>query len=125
MILRKSVPAVKIAELIHPERIIIADASADKNQLLGRLVGLIARECPSMQRLCDTGIGVMEQAVRLAGEGKVQRLPQQGEPSYAPLFKTADSILDFSKPAAQVHSKVRGMSGDKRQFAFGAHIHHA
>jgi len=48
MILRKSVPAVKIAELIHPERIIIADASADKNQLLGRLVGLIARECPSM-----------------------------------------------------------------------------
>jgi len=64
-----------------------------------------------MQRLCDTGIGVMEQAVRLAGEGKVQRLPQQGEPSYAPLFKTADSILDFSKPAAQVHSKVRGMTG--------------
>lgn len=42
-------------------------------------------------------------------EGKIKSVKQSGEASYCQMLGKEDSALDFSKPAAEVHAKIRAM----------------
>ena len=61
-----------------------------------------------MARLQSLGLEALSEALASAGSGKVERRPQQGEPSLAPLIKKEDALLSLRRPAHELHDLVRG-----------------
>ncbi|HAT72168.1 MAG TPA: methionyl-tRNA formyltransferase [Elusimicrobia bacterium] len=68
-------------------------------------------------RLSAAGADLLEEGVRKIAAGEITREPQAGESSMAPKLTPADSVLDFSLPAAALFNRVRGLAcGPRARF---------
>ncbi len=63
-----------------------------------------------MRRLTELGVEVLADTINAVKSGRVIRMPQQGEPTFARMFTKDDAWLDFNMPAAAVHNRVRGLA---------------
>ncbi|MCX5783036.1 MAG: hypothetical protein NTW04_01110, partial [Elusimicrobia bacterium] len=63
-----------------------------------------------MNRLGELGVTAMSETIDSIKKGEIARISQTGEPSHAPMLSKADSELDFTNTAEQVHNKVRGLA---------------
>lgn len=63
-----------------------------------------------MSKLAAFGVDILDDALELSAAGSPPRIAQSGKPSAAPLLRTEDSFLDFSRPAAEIHNRVRGLA---------------
>jgi len=63
-----------------------------------------------MNKLAVLGVGLLSDSLELAERGAAPRISQFGESSSAPLLSAADSFIDLSKTAAEVHNRVRGLA---------------
>jgi methionyl-tRNA formyltransferase len=61
-------------------------------------------------RLAVLGAGVLVETIRGIRSGVVKPRPQTGEPSFAPVLKKEDGIIDWRRSAAELAHFVRGMS---------------
>ncbi len=61
-----------------------------------------------MARLQALGLEALKDALGAVAAGRVERRPQQGEPTLAPLIKREDARLDFSRLAPELHNIARG-----------------
>ena len=62
-------------------------------------------------RLSEIGAEALSETVRLVEEGKAPRTPQDDALScYAPMLDKELAVLDFTKPAAQLHHQICGMN---------------
>ncbi len=69
-----------------------------------------------LERLTTLGVALLGETLADLESGKVVRTPQEGEPSAAPLIKREDARLDLSRPASEVHDKVRGFRAWPRAY---------
>jgi methionyl-tRNA formyltransferase len=61
-------------------------------------------------KLSEQGARMVLNALEGLKSGSLSPTPQSGEPSYAPLLKKSDGIIDWSLPAEKVCSFIRGMN---------------
>lgn len=59
--------------------------------------------------LSALGARLLVKALDLAGRGGLVSTPQAGEPSYAPMLKAADEIVEWERPARHLFNQIRGM----------------
>lgn len=68
-------------------------------------------------RLTAAGADLLAEGLARVAAGDAAREPQAGEPSLAPKLTAADAVLDFSRPAAELLGRVRGLAcGAKARF---------
>lgn len=68
-------------------------------------------------RLSAAGAELLEQGLAKISAGEIAREPQSGEASMAPKLAAADALLDFSRPAASLLGRVRGLAcGPRARF---------
>lgn len=60
--------------------------------------------------LCET--------LKMIEEGKSLRKKQEGNPTYAPMIKKIDCLIDWSKSAREIHNLVRGLSPSPSAYTF-------
>ncbi len=63
-----------------------------------------------LQKLSKTGADLLIPAVRGLENGSIKAVPQSSEASYAPVFKKADGLIDWSKSAEELNDFIRGMN---------------
>jgi methionyl-tRNA formyltransferase len=69
------------------------------------------------RRLSAVGEDLLAEGLEELSAGRVIREPQAGEPSSAPKLAAAHALLDFSRPAAELLGKVRGLAcGPRARF---------
>lgn len=61
-----------------------------------------------LARLTQLGVDMLGSALGELEAGKASRLPQNGEPTLAPLIKREDARIDLARPAREIHDLVRG-----------------
>lgn len=61
-------------------------------------------------RLTAAGADLLAEGLARVAAGDIAREPQTGEPSLAPKLTAADAALDFSRPAAELLGRVRGLA---------------
>lgn len=61
-------------------------------------------------RLALAGSRLLVETLRLISLGQAPRIPQNGEPSYAPLLKAEDEQICWDRPAREIYNHVRGMN---------------
>lgn len=62
-------------------------------------------------KLAALGADLLVQTVELIGAGKAPRRPQDAAAAtYAPLLTRADELIDWGRPAADIHNLIRGMN---------------
>jgi len=61
-------------------------------------------------RLSEIGAQVLMQTLKGLEEGRLKPKPQEGEPSYAPMLKKTDGLIQWSKDARQLYNFIRGMN---------------
>ena len=61
-------------------------------------------------RLALVGSRLLVETLRLISLGQAPRIPQNGEPSYAPPLKAEDEIICWDRPAREIYNLVRGMN---------------
>ncbi|MBI4372017.1 MAG: methionyl-tRNA formyltransferase [Elusimicrobia bacterium] len=60
-----------------------------------------------LERLTPLGVGLLDEALAELAAGRAVRRPQSGEASPAPLIRREDARLDLSRPARELHDRVR------------------
>ena len=69
------------------------------------------------RRLSAAGEDLLLEGLERVAAGRITREPQTGEPSVAPKLFSADAQLDFSRPAAELLGRVRGLAcGPRARF---------
>jgi methionyl-tRNA formyltransferase len=61
-----------------------------------------------LARLTGLGVGLLDSTLKELDAGKVERRPQAGEATVAPLIKREDARIDLARPAGEIHDLVRG-----------------
>ena len=61
-------------------------------------------------RLSFLGARLLVKTLDLLGRGQAPRMPQVGEPSYAPMLKSGDELIKWDSPARDIYNLVRGMN---------------
>ena len=62
-------------------------------------------------RLCVDGAELLSETIKAIEDGTAPRIPQNNdEATYASMLSKELSEIDFTKPAKEVHNKVRGLS---------------
>ena len=61
-----------------------------------------------LARLTMLGVEMLDAELSALADGKVERRPQTGEPTLAPLIKREDARIELSRPATEIHDLVRG-----------------
>jgi len=61
------------------------------------------------ERLSVVGAGLLVETLRGLRAGTLKPRPQSGEPSYAPVLKKEDGLIDWSLPALTIYNRVRGL----------------
>ncbi len=64
-------------------------------------------------KLSELGGELIKETLRLLSEGDITPISQDSlgiAPSYAPILKKEDGLLDFSRPARELERKIRGLS---------------
>ena len=62
-----------------------------------------------MEKLEPIGLDLLKTALEQISHGDYLKTPQEGAPSYAPLLKKTDGLIDFENSAVQIHNLVRGL----------------
>jgi methionyl-tRNA formyltransferase len=62
------------------------------------------------QRLSRIGAEILPRALEGLRQGSLKPVPQTGEPSYAPLLKKSDGLIQWSKPARDLFNLIRGVN---------------
>ncbi|HXX14274.1 MAG TPA: methionyl-tRNA formyltransferase [Candidatus Eremiobacteraceae bacterium] len=90
------------------------DAGMDTGEmLLQQELSVGAQEtAPELaQRLAQIGAGLMVQTLRGLGSGELAAQPQDhGLATYAPMLKREDGCIDWSRPAPEIHNRMRGFT---------------
>jgi methionyl-tRNA formyltransferase len=61
------------------------------------------------QRLAMTGAGLLIETLERIARGIITREPQNdAEATYAPILKKEDGLIDWRRPAAEIHNRCRG-----------------
>jgi methionyl-tRNA formyltransferase len=61
-------------------------------------------------RLSEQGARMVLKALDGLEKGTLSPIPQSGEPSYAPLLKKSDGLINWSQPAERICNFIRGMN---------------
>ncbi len=61
-----------------------------------------------LARLTTLGVEMLDAELTALAAGKVERRPQTGEATLAPLIKREDGRVDLGRPAREIHDQVRG-----------------
>lgn len=61
-------------------------------------------------RLAEMGAKLLCEAVSRIYDGTAEYTPQTGEPTYAAKLTNEDGMLDFTRPALELHNIIRGLS---------------
>ncbi|RME62548.1 MAG: methionyl-tRNA formyltransferase, partial [Nitrospirae bacterium] len=61
------------------------------------------------KRLSEIGAQLMIKTIQALQEGTIVPKPQEGQPSYAPIIKKTDGLIDWNLPAIRIHNLVRGL----------------
>ncbi len=61
-------------------------------------------------KLVELGVLILTEALDLIEKGQIQREPQAGTPSKAPILKKEDGRIDWAKPAETIWNQLRGMT---------------
>lgn len=61
-------------------------------------------------RMAALGADAISEALDLLPKGELKAVKQEGETFYAAMLSKKDSPIDWSKPAQEVHNRVRGLS---------------
>ena len=61
-------------------------------------------------KLAQLGAKLLCSALELIFAGTAEYIPQSGEPTYAPKIASEDGLLDFTRPALELHNIIRGLS---------------
>lgn len=62
-------------------------------------------------RLCGIGADCLEETLKLIGEGRAPRTPQDhGQATHAPMLEKKMGEIDFGKSAGELHNLIRGLS---------------
>ena len=69
-------------------------------------------------RLSKKGADLIIPTLRALSNGAVKPKPQTGEPSYAPVFKKSDGLIDWTKSSDMLINFVRGMNPWPGAFSF-------
>jgi len=71
------------------------------------------------ERLALLGAGLLERTLPAIAAGQIEPEEQDhSQATYAPKITAADAALDWSRPAAQVDRRIRGLAGQREAFAF-------
>ncbi len=62
-----------------------------------------------MEKLEILGLHLLKDALQKIAHGHYPQIPQEGTPSYAPLLKKSDGLINFENSATQIHNLVRGL----------------
>ncbi len=61
-------------------------------------------------RLAEIGAQLLSETVMLIAEGKAPRIPQDdAAATHAPMLQKDQALIDWTKPAGQLHNLIRGM----------------
>ncbi len=61
-------------------------------------------------RLALLGAQALVETLKLIGEGKAPRIPQKGDPTYAPALKAKDELILWRRPARDIYNQIRGLN---------------
>ncbi|MGI6878209.1 methionyl-tRNA formyltransferase [Microbacterium sp. gxy059] len=61
-----------------------------------------------LAQLAGSGAGLLRDAVAAIARGEATPRPQEGEPTLAPKLTLSDGLLDWTRPADEVHARYRG-----------------
>jgi len=61
------------------------------------------------KRLSEIGAFLLVKTIKGIKDGSITPFPQSGTPSYAPLLKKEDGMLDWSKTSTEIYNFIRGM----------------
>jgi len=61
-------------------------------------------------RLALLGAQLLTKTLYLIERGEAPRLPQSGEPSYAPMLKAEDELISWDRPARDIYNRIRGLN---------------
>ncbi len=62
------------------------------------------------EKLSGLGADLLLSTLEGIEKGTVKPVPQAGDPSYAPIMKKSDGLIDWSKPAREICNLIRGMN---------------
>ncbi len=62
-----------------------------------------------MEKLEPLGLGLLKNALQEIARGRYPQTSQEGTPSYAPLLRKADGLINFENSALRIHNLVRGL----------------
>lgn len=92
----------------------LMDAGLDTGDILVRRATEVGSEETAGElhdRLALLGREAMEETLRRLCDGTLKAEPQDDAKScYAPMMKKEDGLIDWSRPAAEIHNQVRGLS---------------
>lgn len=63
--------------------------------------------CTLTNKLIQLGCSTINEVVRQIKENKIIRIPQSGEPSYAPMINKIQAQINWRQPAEKIHNLVR------------------
>ncbi|MDH5202028.1 MAG: methionyl-tRNA formyltransferase, partial [Nitrospirota bacterium] len=61
------------------------------------------------KRLSEIGAFLLVKTIKGIKDGSITPFPQSGTPSYAPLLKKEDGMVDWSKTSTEIYNFIRGM----------------
>ena len=91
------------------------------DMLLTRKVEISNRETSGTlhERLANVGAGLVLETLDKLADGSISPVPQdEGQSSYAPLLKKQDGRIDWSRPAKEIESFIRGVNPWPGAFTF-------
>ncbi len=62
-----------------------------------------------MEKLQPLGLHLLGNALQKIAHGYYPKTPQEGTPTYAPLLKKTDGLINFENAASRIHNLVRGL----------------
>ncbi len=89
------------------------DAGLDTGDMLLKAETEIGAEENAIElgrRLAEMGAGLLVEALEGLAAGKIAPQKQDGsQATYAPLLKKEDGLIDWQRPAAAIHNRIRGL----------------
>ena len=62
------------------------------------------------ERLSHPGAELLIETLTGVRENTIRPVPQRGEPSYAPIIKKSDGLIDWNMPAAAICNRIRALN---------------
>lgn len=69
-------------------------------------------------RLAEVGADLVVEALRLLVRGEAPRIPQEGEPTYAPPISKEEALIDWGSSASRISNLVRALNPNPGAFTF-------